>query len=58
VVTPELTSGYVVSVNNATHITAIEGNTNEGPVFNLAGQRVEKARKGLYIQKGKKYVVK
>ena len=27
-------------------------------MFNLAGQRVEKAVKGLYIQNGRKFVVK
>ena len=28
------------------------------PIFNLAGQRVEKAVKGVYIQNGKKFIVK
>lgn len=29
-----------------------------GPIYNLAGQRVEKALKGVYIQNGKKFIVK
>ncbi|MBO4462569.1 MAG: hypothetical protein J5797_00045 [Prevotella sp.] len=42
--------------------TAIEGITanegNEGNVYNLQGQRVTKAQKGLYIQNGRKVLVK
>ena len=42
--------------------TAIEGVATEGQqngaVYNLNGQRVEKAAKGLYIQNGKKVVLK
>ena len=42
--------------------TAIEGvnveNELNGRVYNLNGQRVEKAQKGLYIQNGKKVVLK
>ena len=33
-------------------------NMNETPIFNLAGQRVEKVQKGIYIQNGKKFIVK
>lgn len=29
-----------------------------GPIYNLAGQRVEKALKGVYIQNGKKFIVR
>ena len=32
--------------------------TNDAPIFNIAGQRVEKAVKGIYIQNGKKFIVK
>lgn len=43
-------------------VTAIEGiddNINvNGNIFNLAGQRVNKAQKGIYIVNGKKYIVK
>lgn len=42
--------------------TAIEGITanesNEGTVYNLQGQRVTKAQKGVFIQNGKKVLVK
>ena len=31
---------------------------NRGPVYNLAGQRVQKAQKGIYIVNGKKVAVK
>ena len=31
---------------------------NNAPVYNIAGQRVEKAVKGIYIRNGKKYVLK
>ena len=33
-------------------------NANEGAIFNIAGQRVAKAQKGLYIMNGKKVLVK
>ena len=43
-------------------VTGIEGiqveKVAKGTVYNLNGQRVEKAKKGLYIQNGKKIVVK
>ena len=32
--------------------------TDDAPIFNIAGQRVEKAVKGIYIQNGKKFIVK
>lgn len=41
--------------------TAIEGisvENNRGDIYNLNGQRVDKAQKGLYIVNGKKVVVK
>lgn len=43
----------------ATGIETINGETVEnGTIFNLAGQRVQKAQKGLYIVNGKKVLVK
>lgn len=33
-------------------------NEANGPIYNLAGQRVEKTVKGIYIQNGKKFIVK
>ena len=42
--------------------SGIEGiiltDNNEGKLYNLAGQRVENAQKGIFIQNGKKVVVK
>ena len=31
---------------------------DNAPIYNIAGQRVEKAVKGIYIRNGKKFVVK
>ena len=48
-----------LSDNASTGISSIErDNTANGEVFNLQGQRVAKAVKGLYIAKGKKMIVK
>ena len=33
-------------------------NANDGAIYNMQGVRVEKAQKGIYIQNGKKFVVK
>ncbi|MBO4826942.1 MAG: hypothetical protein J5506_06900 [Prevotella sp.] len=33
-------------------------NTQNAPIFNLAGQQVSKTVKGVYIQNGRKFVVK
>ena len=42
-----------------TAIDAIDGQTiGNGAIYNLAGQKVEKAQKGIYIQNGKKMVIK
>ena len=44
----------------ATAIESINGNVAQpaGAIYNLAGQRVQKAQRGLYIVNGKKIVVK
>lgn len=39
-------------------ISEVKAQKADNAIYNLAGQRVEKALKGLYIQNGKKYVVK
>lgn len=45
--------------NDATAIQKIQNTDAEnGAIYNLQGVRVQKAQKGLYIQNGKKYVVK
>lgn len=64
-------TGIIVPFNDTVEIavTAMESTstgidninaelTNDAPIYNLAGQRVEKAVKGINIQKGKKFIVK
>ncbi len=42
-----------------TAIEAINGEgAEDGVIYNIAGQRVNKAQKGIYIQNGKKFVVR
>ena len=58
--TPEMSKGYIYKLND---VTAINGTTVakfdvNAPIYNLAGQRVTKAAKGILIQNGKKFVVK
>ena len=36
----------------------VNGNVNNSAIYNIAGQRVSKAQKGIYIQDGKKTLVK
>jgi hypothetical protein len=33
-------------------------NVNDGAIYNLSGQRVSRAQKGIFIQNGKKIFVK
>ena len=59
--TPETSSkkAYLYSLNGTTAgIEALNVGEAQGAVYNLAGQRVEKAVKGLYIKNGKKFIVK
>ena len=64
-------TGIIVPFNDTVEIavTAMESTstgidninaelTNDAPIYNLAGQRVEKAVKGINIQNGKKFIVK
>ncbi|MBR5633988.1 MAG: hypothetical protein IKW78_02240, partial [Prevotella sp.] len=48
----------LVFESDATCINSIENGADNGAVFNLQGQRVNKAQKGVYIQNGKKVVLK
>lgn len=58
--TLELVDCYLLSVNG--HTSGVNNLTmsknSNAPVYNMAGQRVEKALKGVYIQNGKKFIVK
>ena len=47
-----------VTVGAGTGINDIKGVDSKAPVYNLAGQRVNKAQKGVFIQNGKKVAVK
>ena len=44
--------------NHTDAINGIEAQSENGTIFNLAGQRVNKAQKGIYIVNGKKVIVK
>ena len=41
-----------------TGIKSVEATAAKGAIYNLNGQRVEKAQRGIYIQNGKKFIVK
>ena len=41
-----------------TGTNGVEATTAKGAIYNLNGQRVEKAQRGIYIQNGKKFIVK
>lgn len=41
-----------------TGVNGVEATTAKGAIYNLNGQRVEKAQHGIYIQNGKKFIVK
>lgn len=59
VVTPELTSGYLVSVKDtATGIANIKAASIKSAIFNAAGQLLSAPQKGLNIIDGKKVFVK
>ena len=49
----------VYADNESTSISEVSNNCEDkAATFNLSGQRVEKAAKGLYIKNGKKFIVK
>lgn len=52
--------GFAFDESTVTGINQAVVNTTQtdGPIYNLAGQRVSKAQKGVYIMNGKKVVVK
>ena len=47
-----------LTVTGGTGINSINANDANAPIYNVAGQRVSKAQKGVYIQNGKKVAVK
>lgn len=46
------------SFTDITAVQAIEAEKQQGGIFTVAGQRVSKPVRGLYIQNGKKFIVK
>ena len=49
---------FAVNVGGETGINNFKADMDNAPVYNLNGQRVEKASNGLFIKNGKKMVVK
>ena len=47
-----------VNVTGGTGINSVKALDSNAPIYNVAGQRVSKAEKGVYIQNGKKVAVK
>ena len=52
--------GFVVGAESGDQdrIDNVNANVNNGAIYNLSGQRVSKAQKGIYIQNGQKISVK
>ena len=46
--------GLTFKFDNATGINGVDAAAQNGTIYNLAGQRVQKAQKGIYIVNGKK----
>ena len=47
-----------LKVEGGTDIKGINALDSKAPIYNVAGQRVSKAQKGVFIQNGKKVAVK
>jgi len=47
-----------LTVGKGNGINSINAADSKAPVYNVAGQRVSKTQKGVYIQNGKKIAVK
>ena len=58
VTTPEVSSGYLISVNGGSaSVNAIEAETDaNAPAYNVAGQRINSNFKGIVVKNGKKYI--
>ena len=52
------TATFTLTVGEGTGINSINAADSKAPIFNVAGQRVSKAQKGVFIQNGKKVAVK
>jgi hypothetical protein len=49
---------FTLIVGEGTGINGINAADSKAPIYNVAGQRVSKAQKGVFIQNGKKVAVK
>ena len=49
---------YIVRTGDVVGINTINAEAENGAIYNLQGQKVQKAQKGLYIINGKKVVIK
>jgi hypothetical protein len=49
---------FAANAEIATGIKTVKTNAIEGTIYNLNGQKVEKAKKGLFIINGRKVVIK
>lgn len=49
---------FAINLDDTDAIKAIAGESENAVIYNLAGQRVNKAQKGIYIVNGKKVLVK
>jgi hypothetical protein len=61
VVSGEMTqteTSFTLTIGEGTGIIGINADESNAPIYNVAGQRVNKAQKGVYIQNGKKVAVK
>ena len=50
--------GFYLNLDDTDAVKALVSETEKGAIYNLSGQRVEKAQRGLYIVDGKKIMVK
>ena len=61
-VTKEVTNSYIVAINGVTtgisSVVAAPALDANAPVYNLAGQRVNKSYKGVVVQNGRKFILK
>ena len=61
-VTKEVSYSYIVAINGVTtginSVVAVPALDANAPVYNLAGQRVNKSYKGVVVQNGRKFILK
>ena len=55
---PSSVHGLTFEFGDATGIQGLGLDEQDGRIYNLAGQRVAKAQKGIFIVNGKKVVIK